>query len=64
MDQGLGISERIFKYSTYQVSELNEIEAILKAIEEERWSENFIFYLISKLMGSKLWVGATGSTSK
>lgn len=36
VDHGLGISERIFKYSTYQVNELSEIEAILKAIEEER----------------------------
>jgi beta-phosphoglucomutase-like phosphatase (HAD superfamily) len=36
IDKGLGISERIFKYSTYQVSELSEIEPILKAIENER----------------------------
>jgi beta-phosphoglucomutase-like phosphatase (HAD superfamily) len=36
IDQGLGLSERIFKYSTYQISELNEIEPIIQAIESER----------------------------
>jgi beta-phosphoglucomutase-like phosphatase (HAD superfamily) len=35
-DQGLGMSERIFKYSTYQINDLNEIEPILTAIENER----------------------------
>lgn len=36
IDQGLGLSERIFKYSTYQVNSIDEIEPILNAISQEK----------------------------
>jgi beta-phosphoglucomutase-like phosphatase (HAD superfamily) len=36
IDHGIGLTERIFKYSTYQISDLNDIDSILQAIESER----------------------------
>jgi beta-phosphoglucomutase-like phosphatase (HAD superfamily) len=36
IDQGLGITERIFKYSTYQASDIYDVERLIQSMNNER----------------------------